>query len=829
MVETNIGYEQSRLPAGSSPRERRAQALLAGGHSVLKELGVGTNDPATAVHIVKETVGAGFLTERIQTSVNSGSFSGRKARGTLDDRAVVVADDSLLTVSGFAYVGDNNTYQEACRIDYDVDGSVSDALKGAPGRIIFRTSSGSGLLKRMRITSAGKVGIGLDDPSTKLTVEGAITLKEQATADADVAAYGQLWVKTAIPNQLYFTNDAGDDIQITNLTTLAPTGIQSFQLEDGDGTEVTILDAKEIKFVEGTGIDINWTDTSHGTDGDPFDLTFSVNLEGTELISTGEGGGSKFLREDGDGTCSWQTISGGDTTYSISCVNGDNSDEEKIRLTAGGSGSGTDDIVLEAGTGLSIARSSDKITFTNTVSDTNTTYSPGDGLDISGTTFSTDLKSNGGLVIESTELAVDLGASSITGTLAVGDGGTGLTSISTLLNSNVTPSSLGLVIGTNVQAHDADLLAIAGLSSGDSNFIVGSGSEWVAESGSTARTSLGVDAAGVDNSTNVTLAGSLNYITLSGQEITRNAVDLAADVSGNLPDGNIASASTWNAKQAALTFGIANTNAVKVDDADAADNDYAKFTASGVEGRSYSEVKTDLSLGTAADRAAEDTLTDGSNLPDGAAIKTYGDANWSGGISHDGNTANGVLTYKDADEATVEANMTFNGNSLAITTGSASAIPCTITGASGQAVDFLVVEANGGGDYVSVNSIGSIVMGLAGSKSITTKEQSGTNIAGHDIFIKAGKSTGSGLGGDVRFYTSPAGSSGVSVNAWAEALKIRQDKVVDFKISAASKSGAGTATSDFMSEVEITPSRWLEIKIGGVQYFLPAFAASQFS
>ena len=55
-----------------------------------------------------------------------------------------------------------------------------------------------------------------------------------------------------------------------------------------------------------------------------------------------------------------------DTTYSISCVDGDNTDEEKIRLTAGGDGSGTDDVVLEAGTGLSIARSGDKITFTNT-------------------------------------------------------------------------------------------------------------------------------------------------------------------------------------------------------------------------------------------------------------------------------------------------------------------------------------------------------------------------------------------------------------------------------------------------------------------------------
>ncbi len=41
----------------------------------------------------------------------------------------------------------------------------------------------------------------------------------------------------------------------------------------------------------------------------------------------------------------------------------------------------------------------------------------GDGLDKSANTLSLDLKSNGGLVIESTELALDLAASSITGTL----------------------------------------------------------------------------------------------------------------------------------------------------------------------------------------------------------------------------------------------------------------------------------------------------------------------------------------------------------------------------------------------------------------------------
>ena len=86
----------------------------------------------------------------------------------------------------------------------------------------------------------------------------------------------------------------------------------------------------------------------------------------------------------------------------------------------------------------------------------------GDGLDKSGNTLSLDLKANGGLVIESTEVAVDLAASSITGTLAVGDGGTGATSAS------AARTALGLAIGTNVQAYDADLDNLSGCQSGAS-------------------------------------------------------------------------------------------------------------------------------------------------------------------------------------------------------------------------------------------------------------------------------------------------------------------------------------------------------------------------
>ena len=55
----------------------------------------------------------------------------------------------------------------------------------------------------------------------------------------------------------------------------------------------------------GTGIGIaSETNTLSGD----YSATINCNLEGIELISTNETGGTKFLREDGDTTCSWQTI-----------------------------------------------------------------------------------------------------------------------------------------------------------------------------------------------------------------------------------------------------------------------------------------------------------------------------------------------------------------------------------------------------------------------------------------------------------------------------------------------------------------------------------------
>ena len=49
------------------------------------------------------------------------------------------------------------------------------------------------------------------------TITGTLKMVEQAEASASTAAQGQLWVNTAVPNELYFTNDAGTDLNVSGL------------------------------------------------------------------------------------------------------------------------------------------------------------------------------------------------------------------------------------------------------------------------------------------------------------------------------------------------------------------------------------------------------------------------------------------------------------------------------------------------------------------------------------------------------------------------------------------------------------------------------------
>ena len=82
------------------------------------------------------------------------------------------------------------------------------------------------------------------------------------------------------------TLDAEDGSGNVDITVPRAGFIEAWILEDDDGTEVNIGEAKEVKFI-GDGITTNWTDTDGGTDGDPYDLTFTVDAAQSNITSVG--------------------------------------------------------------------------------------------------------------------------------------------------------------------------------------------------------------------------------------------------------------------------------------------------------------------------------------------------------------------------------------------------------------------------------------------------------------------------------------------------------------------------------------------------------------
>jgi len=88
------------------------------------------------------------------------------------------------------------------------------------------------------------------------------------------------------------------------------------------------------------------------------DISWRGMPEGTEIKSTGETGGTKFLREDGDGTCSWQTVGAGgagDIT-SVSLV----SDSGTINAMTGAA-----TFTIAGGDGVSTSVAGSTLTVTN--------------------------------------------------------------------------------------------------------------------------------------------------------------------------------------------------------------------------------------------------------------------------------------------------------------------------------------------------------------------------------------------------------------------------------------------------------------------------------
>ena len=194
---------------------------------------------------------------------------------------------------------------------------------------------------------------------------------------------------------------------------------------------------------------------------------------------------------------------------------------------------------------------------------------------------------------------IDTSGSSNTLTVAIDSTVATLSGTQTLTNKSIVASQL---TGTVANARlDAELQALAGLTSAADKGIqfTGSGSAGTYDlttagkallddaNASAQRTTLGLGTAavtdtGISNG-NVAVftsgAADNDFLRIDGTAIEgRSATEVLSDIGG----------------QAALTFGISNTNAVKIDSASVADDEYARFTASGLESRSTAEVLSDI-------------------------------------------------------------------------------------------------------------------------------------------------------------------------------------------------------------------------------------------
>lgn len=165
----------------------------------------------------------------------------------------------------------------------------------------------------------------------------------------------------------------------------------------------------------------------------------------------------------------------------------------------------------------------------NTGTDDTRSISP---LGLSGSQLQTDVTANNAKV---TNVTTNLGytAAPTNGTVTSSDGTDATLTLADGTNAGLlAPADFTTVTDALIQ----DLADISGTSTGADQFIVATGvGTFALEDAATARTSLGVDAAGQDNSTDVTIAVGLDYVSISGQELTLNSVDLTTDVSGDLP------------------------------------------------------------------------------------------------------------------------------------------------------------------------------------------------------------------------------------------------------------------------------------------------------
>jgi hypothetical protein len=160
--------------------------LLVGTSSVVNDYWLGG---AQTIESAKDSLNGITVYAATGFSPGHGSLLGlHRARGTMASPAIVANGDTLGAVYFSSY--DGSTYLNSAAIDCVVDGTPG--ANDTPGRLVFSTTAdgASSPTERLRITSAGLVGIGTSSPNVnyKVTIEGNSSAVGPAIAFSDTAA-----------------------------------------------------------------------------------------------------------------------------------------------------------------------------------------------------------------------------------------------------------------------------------------------------------------------------------------------------------------------------------------------------------------------------------------------------------------------------------------------------------------------------------------------------------------------------------------------------------------------------------------------------------------